>query len=209
MLKFVLVFFLLGFGIALRSWANPTAQIIVLSDHKIKKKAKLNIVALENDFYFHKGYPKLVESKSVGLPPGLWLWIAGYCRSDETITFAPDRNKSTTVNLVLDEQKFLLSRLKVSLKTSYAKDVSSAETSCPLHRLKVEAQFLSKAEASDTGLRWAKTPFSFPELSRFAIYLSLEQPEASNYLASYGYKYMQKDENLLEIIYRNSLNKPL
>tara|TARA_B110001454_G_scaffold218991_1_gene249042 strand:- start:84694 stop:85302 length:609 start_codon:yes stop_codon:yes gene_type:complete len=199
MLKLVLSFFLLG----LIALADPAQQVIVLSSHKNKKKAKLDLAPLEKEFHFHKGYPKLVESKSIGLASGSWVWIAGYCIADETAVFAPDHGKPATVNLPLDEQKFLLKKLKAIQKSTYAKTAKSGENTCPIDRLKTEILFLSKAGPSATGHRWSKKPFSFPELSRFAIYLSPEQAEASNYLASYGYKYMQKDENLLQIIYRN------
>jgi len=184
--------------------AMATPQIVVLASHKIKKKAKLNVGSLEKDFAFYKGYPKLVESKSIGQPAGLWLWIAGYCQSDETISFVHDRNKQASVNLPLSEQKYLLKKLKVAAKSVYTKETKSTETSCPIVKMKSEVTYITKAGPSDNGIRWQKKPFSFPELSRFAIYLSPERQEASNYLASYGYKYMQKDENLLQIIYNNN-----
>jgi hypothetical protein len=203
MLKIVFIFFIFGFLVV----ANSAPQVIILSSHKTKKKAKWNLTPLEKEFYFHKGYPKLVESKSVGLAAGSWVWIAGYCRTDETAVFAPNRNKPATVNLPLEEQKYLLKKIKLILKNSYAKAVKSAESSCPMSRLKPEVLFISKEGPSESGPRWIKKPFSFPELSRFAIYLSPEQAEASNYLASYGYKYMQKDENLLQIIYKNGFNR--
>ncbi len=199
MLKTVFIFFLFG----LIAIANSTPQVIILSSHKTKKKAKLDLTPFEKEFHFYKGFPKLVESKSVGLTAGSWVWIAGYCLADETAVFAPDRDKPATVNLPIEEQKYLLKKLKLVLKTAYLKPIKSSGSSCPISKLKPETLFLSKAGPSESGLRWSKKPFSFPELSRFAIYLSPEQAEASNYLASYGYKYMQKDENLLQIIYKN------
>lgn len=200
MLKKVLSIFLFG----VLSLAETTPQVIVLASHKVKKKAKLDVALLEKDFAFFSGYPKLVESKSAGLPAGTWVWIAGYCRSDETITFVNDRNKQASVNLPLEEQKYLLKKLKAVVKTPYAKETKIVESSCPIARMKSEVIYITKAGPSDTGIRWQKKPFSFPELSRFAIYLSPERQEASNYLASYGYKYMQKDETLLQIIYNNN-----
>lgn len=200
MLKHVLFIFL--FGVLSLAETNP--QVIILSSHKVKKKAKLDVARLEKDFAFFSGYPKLVDSKSVGLPAGTWVWIAGYCRSDETINFVNDRNKQTSVALPLDEQKYLLKSLKAVVKKPYAKATKTTENSCPIVRMKSEVIYITKAGPSDTGIRWQKKPFSFPELSRFAIYLSPERQEASNYLASYGYKYMQKDETLLQIIYNNN-----
>lgn len=197
----LICFFISGITVA-----QTTPQVVVLSSHKTKKKAKLDISLLEKDFYLYKGYPKLVEAKSIGLKPGTWVWIAGYCTTDESINFVPDRDRPNTLNLPLDEQKFLLKKLKASFKTAYVKNSKSTEKSCPLYKLKREVSFLSKSGPSDTGPRWSKKPFSFTELSRFAIYLSPEQAEASNYLASYGYKYLQRDENLLQIIYKNNFD---
>lgn len=200
MFKKVLSIFLFG----LLSLAETQPQVIVLASHKLKKKAKLDVARLEKDFAFFSGYPKLVESKSIGLPAGKWLWIAGYCRSDETINFVNDRSKQLSVNLPLDEQKYLLKKLSVAVKSPYAKETKITESSCPIARMTSEVIYITKAGPSDTGIRWQKKPFSFPELSRFAIYLSPERQEASNYLASYGYKYLQKDETLLQIIYNNN-----
>lgn len=186
------------------SMAESKPQVIVLVSHKTKKKAKLDVNLLEKHFSFHKGYPKLVESKAIGLPAGSWVWIAGYCLADETVNFMHDRDKQASVNLPLYEQKYLFKKLKIVVKKPYARDAKTTETSCPIAKLKSEVLYITKAGPSDTGIRWQKKPFSFPELSRFAIYLSPERQEASNYLASYGYKYMSKDETLLQIIYNNN-----
>lgn len=182
-----------------------TSEVIILSQAKSKKKAYLNIVTINKYVHFFQGYPKLVKSRTVpGLKPGLWVWLGGYCKRDETVPFVQDKTTNTPISIVLDEQKYFVQKLKKVVTTAYTKTVSVDEASCPIYNVEKDVRYMPSYTPSTAGLMWHKKPFSLPELSRYALDINKSIPAASNYLAAYGYKYLQKDENLLQIIFENN-----
>lgn len=204
MSKLIYSLFLLFFYAAAHS-----SEVIVLAQGKSKKKTRLDLITLNKNIYFHAGYPKLVRSATIpGLQPGFWVWIGGYCKVDEVVPFVPNKSSTMSAQVTLAEQKYLIKKLKSITKGSYSRTVpktSAKETHCPIVNVEHEVQLVPTDSPTNAGMMWHKKPFSLPELSRYALDIGIKRIEASNYLAAYGYKYLQKDENLLLIIYKNNL----